>query len=227
MGCTLFTHILIPLPYPSLQQQIDEEYEISPTRQQRITQLTKIDGLWQQRISHDHTQRIWHLFQDPIPSDNTLPADILYYWREWERMHVFNSYVCLTSRLLPNHYVLLAQSGTERWVLAYWGPTELDTLTGSRLLQWLSAPLPGILLTVGWGVAGVIALVAFVHVLDGSRESVDPPISASLLLYVGIICGLLAIMTEPALQWLTTRLFASPPRTDPSDQGTLHRVGNL
>lgn len=224
MGYVRFTHILIPLPLPSLQDHIDQEHELSTTCQQR---LTHIDGLWQHRLSHDRTQRFWHLFQGPISSDTTMPAEILHFWSEWERQHLFESIFCATHPLLPNHYVLLAQAGSERWVLAYWGPTSLDTLTRSRLLQWLSDPLPGILLTVGWGMAGVIALIAFLYVLNGSRESLNPPMSASLLLDVGIICGLLAIMTEPALQWLTTRLFTPPQCTHSSDQGTFRRIGNL
>lgn len=227
MGCARFTHILIPLPVPSLQHEIDQDLEISRPWKERMALITYLYSLWQQRVSHDHTPRIWHLFHNPIPLDTTTPSIILHYWREWERLHVFGSILCVTSPHLPHHYVLLAQSGSERWILAYWGPTELDALTGSRLLRWLSAPLPGILMTVGWGVAGVIALIAFLYVLDGSPESVDPPMNASLLLYGGILCGLLTITIEPALQWLTTHLFAPPQCTHSSDQGTFRRVGNL
>lgn len=216
-----FTYILIPLPLPSLPYRPDEDPEILPTSQQRITRLTDIDRLWNQRFTEGQTQRIWCLFQEHTPAPNTTPTGILRFWAEWEHLRVFDSILCVTSPQLPNHYVLLAQSESKRWALAYWGPTELDALTESRLPRWLSTPLLGILMSYGWGLAGLCAMIAFIHVLDESRESVDLPITASLLLYGGIICGLLTITIEPALQWLTTRLFARPQYTNSSESDTI------
>lgn len=212
------TNSLTPLiGIPSLQTHVETQREILQTWQQRITLLHHWSTLWDRRFTGRGTERIWNLFQQPSLPDASTPVKIMEVWRQWERLGIFQTIRCRTSTQLPHHYVLIAQSGSERWILAYWGPTTLSTLTSSRLLDWLSTPLPLMLLTGGWALVGIVALIGFVVALDRADLTGTHFPAASLFLYLAILCGLLAIAVEPGLEWLLRVRFTqiqNDPRSD-------------
>jgi len=219
------TNNLTPLiGISSLQTHVETQREILQTWQQRITLLQHLSTLWDRRFTGRGTERIWNLFQQPSLPDASTPVNIMEVWRQWERLGIFQTIRCRTSTQLPHHYVLMAESGSERWILAYWGPTTLSTLTSSRLLNWLSTPLPLVLLTGGWALGGILALIGFVVALDRANLTGSHSTAASFFLYLAILCGLLAITVEPGLEWLLRDCF-TPIQNDPrSDRHGLPHI---
>jgi hypothetical protein len=235
--------IIQPVPPPEscrpMDEQLDELYETvelrasgkwatarlqehNSRRTRRHTLRTHYSTLWPLRLSPRYRRLVDRIFPVLRLAHRHGPPAVTDYKDAWDNREVFDTIFCRTSTLLPGHFILVAESGDDRWLLAHWGPTPLPNLESEPGLIWLDDLHLGSLIGA-WSLAGILAGIAFFLTLCDTPTSTATQNEATVLLYLMMACGGLALCTQPVLEWFVRRYYR---RRAPSQMSLLTHQAN-